>query len=78
MKVNGKKYELMHCCGLTEVWAKPHTATHSFPQSRMRERIRRVKVRKLVGWDNDSLISKKERRKRKKQQQQKKQERKWK
>ena len=37
---------------------KHHTAAHSLSLSGMGQRIRKVKVRKLVGWDKDSLIDK--------------------
>ena len=46
------------CCGLIPVgsWA-PHSRLFT-PLSGMGERIRRVKVRRVVGWDKDGLIGK--------------------
>jgi len=38
--------------------AKHHTATHLLPPSGVRQSIRRVKVRKVMDWDKDILISK--------------------
>jgi len=45
----------MVCCQLA---TKYHTASRSLPPSGMGERVERVKVRKLVGWDKNGLIGK--------------------
>lgn len=39
-------------------FTQPHTATHSLPPGGMRERIRRIKVTKLMGGDKDNLLGK--------------------
>ena len=52
-------YREWFCCGLTLAgsWA-PCRYSLTVPHSGMGERIGRVKVRKLMGWDKDSLIDK--------------------
>lgn len=44
--------------GLTPASNKHHTDTHSLPSSRIRERMKKVKVRKLVGnlWDEVKTV----------------------
>lgn len=62
------QYQLLHgfrlktCegCSTVKVWpqpaAKPCTTTHSLPQSGMKEKNGRLRVKKLKEWNKDSLI----------------------
>lgn len=47
-----------HCHGFTPASNQAPGAAHCSPTSRIRERIRKIKARKPVGWDRDNLVRK--------------------